>query len=763
LSSVNPSLISRDREELVVTFNFHRLDKLSYDDAEPLLEEYFEDLITQFLNSAVGQAYFQAYPDDPSVGNWTYHFLEMGYLYGETPPPKITRSVAQSIMEYTLPRKLILGDRSQAETAIPELIAFWTFAQQTYKHRSASAIIRYLQSIEQQFPDWMVDPDRGSMTKGLMLSALQQGYDITSEAGLKAFQTAHNQAIAANPEPLDQLRDNFDLAAVDLPQSLEELRSRIPPRIAAEMQALFEEMGAPTAPDGSPSNGVDFFTQMMGSVLGIPGSQSSPNWPNTTPGRRPTPKGGGEVLAHGSFPTQDEPAFRHSMLANKLDPERYVLTPAQADCLREQRITATQPGTIVQDVQTCLDFIGSQGCKVSNKVQQWGGQTLRDLNDRLSHPIAVNFQRPQQPSYPNLHGLYLLLRCTGLVQIVPVGRQYKMQQHPEHVAQWNQLNDNERYFTLLEAWLLHADSALLGDGQSFSPPGERWIYAWFSGFLTQASLRLASYAEQGKVDPWPGMMNLALADLFGLVKITQGQPEPKKGWRVKQITRSPWGEAVMILLFPHYMEAKTAATHANIAAFKHLQPLFQPYRPLWQQTLQWQQLEPVSDRHIFKVWLGSVWRRIAIDADATLYDLAELILASVNFDNDHLHQFTYSGPGGRKVEVGHPALQTTRLSSDQIQIGDMGLQIGSEIEYLFDFGDCWEFRIQLEGFAPAATTGQGFKTRTSRSQQAKKTSGIKAKAQKAHTQKRKPARHPVGEILERHGVAPLQYPDWDDD
>jgi hypothetical protein len=753
---------------VVVTFNFHLLDKLSYDDAEPLLEQYFEDLVTQFLDSAAGEAYCQAHPDDLDVGNWIYHFLEMGYLYGETPPPKITRVVAQSIMEHLLPRKLILVDPSQAETAIPELVAFWTFAQNTYKHRSAKAIIRYLQSIEQQFPGWMVDPNRGGMSKGLMLSALQQGYDITSEADLQAFQTAHNQAIAAKRESLDLPggnldRSDVDLPHVDLPQPMADLRSYIPPQIAAEMQELFEEMGAPTAPDGTQIDGVAFFTQMIGSILGSSGIESLRNLPNADLPWGLTSEAGEDVSENGSFPTQDRETFHHSMLASPLDPEDFILTPEQEDCLRRQRITATQPGTIVQDVQTCLDFIGSQGCKVSKKLQQWGGQTLRDLNDRLSRPIAVNFQRPQQSSYPNLHGLYLLLRCTGLVEIVPVGQQYKMQQHPEHVAQWNQLNDNERYFTLLEAWLLHADSVLLGDGQSFPSPGERWIYAWFSGLLTQASLKLASYAEQGKVDPWPGMMTLALADLFGLVNITQGQPQPKKGWRVKQITRSLWGDAVMTLLFPNYIEAKTAATHANTAAFNHLQPLFQPYRPLWRQTLQWRQPEPVSDRHIFKVWLGSVWRRIAIDADATLYDLAELILASVDFENDHLHQFTYSVPGGRKMEVGHPALQTTRLSSDQIQIGDMGLQIGSEIEFLFDFGDCWEFRIQLEGFAPATTTDKESKTRTSRSQQAKKTSGIKAKAQKAQAKKRNPARHPVGEILESHGTAPPQYPDWDDD
>lgn len=751
----------------MVTFNFHQLDKLSYDEAEPLLEEYFDDLVTQFLNSAMGQAYLQ---QNPEAGNWAYHFVEMGYLYEEVPPPKITRVVAQTIMEYTLPRKLILGDRSQAETAIPELVAFWTFVQQTYKHRNASAIIHYLQSIEQQFPDWMIDPSRGGMGKGFMLSALSQGYDITSEEGLQAFQAAQNQAIAdhASSDPLEQLRSRLNRPDMDLPQSMEELRSRITPEIAAAMQELFAEIGAPALSNNTDTDAVNFFIQMMGSMLGMPDA----NFPLDLLGAQLGLEPDDEDFDSEDFDADDggflgwnrDPrAIRRSMLESKLGENPLTLTPELEKCLRSQSITATQPGPIVQDIQTCLDFIGPQGCKVSNKRQHWGGQTLRDLNDRLSRPIAVNFQRPQQSSYPNLHGLYLLLRCLGLVQVVPVGQQYQMQLHPENIAQWNQLNDTERYFTLLAAWLLYSSTEPLGETHEFIPPGERWVHSWLHQLIHANALKYSSYQEQNEFIVWPGMMNFALADLFGIVTVTQGKPQPKKGWRVKRVERSPWGTALMTLILQHYLDLfDGVANPSDTIAFDHLQPLISPYQALWRQGFRWQQnTKTVSDRHIFKVWLGSVWRRIVIDADATLYDLSELILASVNFDNDHLHQFTYRDSLGRTVEVGHPFLDQDELSSNQVEIGSLGLQVGSEIEYLFDFGDCWEFRIRLEGFAPAATAGQGFASDAAGDRQAKggKRSGVKARATKAQSKKRSPVRHPGGEILERHGEAPPQYPD----
>ncbi len=39
---------------------------------------------------------------------------------------------------------------------------------------------------------------------------------------------------------------------------------------------------------------------------------------------------------------------------------------------------------------------------------------LPEINARLAHPLALGLQRPQQKSYPHIHGLYLLVRASGL-------------------------------------------------------------------------------------------------------------------------------------------------------------------------------------------------------------------------------------------------------------------------------------------------------------------------------------------------------------
>ncbi|NJN22783.1 MAG: plasmid pRiA4b ORF-3 family protein, partial [Leptolyngbya sp. RL_3_1] len=172
--------------------------------------------------------------------------------------------------------------------------------------------------------------------------------------------------------------------------------------------------------------------------------------------------------------------------------------------------------------------------------------------------------------------------------------------------------------------------------------------------------------------------------------------------------------------------------------------------PEWQQNLLVPHQPFRAERHIFKVSLGKVWRRIAITGEATLANLSELILDSVDFDHDHLDQFTYKTFNGRTVEVCHPDVMRGSLTTEDVQIGRLPLAPGSTLEYLFDFGDCWRFQVQLETVeAPAPEPPpKGFG---------------KMKGKMKGKKKQPRSRQPLGEVIEVHGAAPDQYPDYDDD
>jgi hypothetical protein len=163
------------------------------------------------------------------------------------------------------------------------------------------------------------------------------------------------------------------------------------------------------------------------------------------------------------------------------------------------------------------------------------------------------------------------------------------------------------------------------------------------------------------------------------------------------------------------------------SAFGALQPLLQPFFPEWRGSLEIPKAALVNGLYIFKVSLGAkVWRRIAIPAALSLDDLSHAILRAYDFDDDHLYQFSYRDRFGVTVQVKHAYLEETP-STDETAVGEIPLRPGASMEYLFDFGDEWRFDVRLE------------------------------RIDSADSRIKKP------KLLEKHGEAPPQYPNMEED
>jgi hypothetical protein len=163
----------------------------------------------------------------------------------------------------------------------------------------------------------------------------------------------------------------------------------------------------------------------------------------------------------------------------------------------------------------------------------------------------------------------------------------------------------------------------------------------------------------------------------------------------------------------------------EVPLFGAWQPVFQPYFPEWQYNLELPEHEPREGTFIFRVSLGKIWRLIAMPEDASLEDLVDVILDSVGFDNDHLHEFTYRNQLGATVRVSHSAMDEPPYTY-QVLIGTLPLEPGQSMGLTYDFGDNWRFTVKLERIEPS-------------------TAKIKAPC-----------------VLESHGKAPDQYPSWDE-
>jgi hypothetical protein len=412
-------------------------------------------------------------------------------------------------------------------------------------------------------------------------------------------------------------------------------------------------------------------------------------------------------------------------------PERFKLTPRHERLLQELTIDDDGPGTILHDFDAFLAYINERKMPVT-PMHQLRRRMLPEINDRLARPIQMGLKKPLQKSYPHTHGLYLLVRASGLTCVEGTAKKPLLVVDDVVYQSWQGLNAAERYCTLLEIWLLRAHPEILGERERgwFRIPDTFRELPWFFQHIPEEGLPVAGDKEaEDSIRYLLGWHNLGLLEMFGLVAIQPVPPEPGKGWRIGRVERTPFGDALLAALQAGFfgdVDNILALESEKKVPFGVLQPTLQPYFPEWQNNLSVPEWTLREGAHIFKVTLWEdIWRRIAISANATLDELASFILDAVEFDHDHLHMFTYQNRFGVTERINHPYLDEGPWTSE-VLIGETPLKVGQAMTFVFDFGDWWEFEVALERVNPGMSL-----------------------------------KKPV--VLEAEGESPDQYPVWDDE
>jgi hypothetical protein len=198
---------------------------------------------------------------------------------------------------------------------------------------------------------------------------------------------------------------------------------------------------------------------------------------------------------------------------------------------------------------------------------------------------------------------------------------------------------------------------------------------------------------------------------------------------VDRVYCTPLGEAVFALLYEAvFSDVEEMADLADTpqTSFGMLRPILSPYVPQWQRSLTVPDWTLRAGQYVFRASLGrGLWRRIAIDGESMLDELAGAILDAYEFGHDHLYQFSYRNRFGVQQIINHRYMDDGPWTSET-RVGDVPLPVGQVMTYVFDFGDWWEFEVTLEQI------------------------GSPEKA----------PRKPV--LLDGRGDAPEQYPSWDE-
>lgn len=374
--------------------------------------------------------------------------------------------------------------------------------------------------------------------------------------------------------------------------------------------------------------------------------------------------------------------------------ESLQLTDEEQQLLQKQTISNEMPGSILKDFETLLGVVGEKGIETAGKYSFFSMGKLAEINSQLTHSVQLNLKRPQQKSFPHVNGLYLLLRSTGIVFPKNIGKKRLLVLDEALLQSWHGLNFTEKYFTLLEAWLLQGYEEILREHSLGFPYHLPKCQTFCARHFNKANT-FKPLQKKDEFSYFPEWYNLALMQMFGFITIKSVPKKVESFWLIEQIQLTHFGNIMIRLL--HFITLKKIEWDIfDVQEFGQWQTDLQPFFPTWKNNLIAVETEFQDGVYVFKVALGKVWRRIAIAGTDDLESLSDTILKAFDFDHDHLYQFKYRNRKGLIVEVNAPMVEDEPPFTTEVLVGSLALNPGDSMDYIFDFGDYWQFALTLE-------------------------------------------------------------------
>ncbi|MHA1605558.1 MAG: plasmid pRiA4b ORF-3 family protein [Candidatus Freyarchaeota archaeon] len=413
-------------------------------------------------------------------------------------------------------------------------------------------------------------------------------------------------------------------------------------------------------------------------------------------------------------------------------------------------ITDRKPTPLVKDFDTFTQFIVDNEVVLTRREHWIPAKVLYEINQRMTHPVKEATPKTAQPGHPLLNLFYHLALAGRLFRKAYGAGGYTLRE-TGRLQLFRELTPAEKYFFLLETlwvdtnWedleIMRGPHPVIPAPITMSylaqrkpgkkidldrlPSGPRFVLGGWSGFLLYFSyfgfwnVTFRAFEKNGvktlqsfsidsiKLTPLgktlipillrvrnPYLWNLPFRhSVLGEWRVTPGTPTPK----IENILEfvSDWLAGSRMKL-----KMRVKVDEGSLG-----EPFFQPFVHLLpkghlQRSLPHDWLRFVDGSYTFKVSLSkNVWRRIRVSADHTLLDLHHAIQMAYDFDSDHLYSFFMDGKMWSSIKFTSP-MEEERPHVDEARIGELGLYEGQNILYLFDYGDKWRFRVELEKIDP---------------------------------------------------------------
>ncbi|MDC3417434.1 plasmid pRiA4b ORF-3 family protein [Aquibacillus salsiterrae] len=387
-------------------------------------------------------------------------------------------------------------------------------------------------------------------------------------------------------------------------------------------------------------------------------------------------------------------------------------------------ITTVYPSSIIKDFRIYLTYLQKNKIKLTKANAYFTKKDLLAIYSLITHDNIEVPKHSTQIGYPKIHLFYHLSINLDFIRIKRTQTSALALVQSKQIDEFMELTSTEQYVTLLEVFWMETDwEDLQGETWNIEPNNVDLLFEELENYPANKVIQLKQYKDIENTVYRYGQFFYYFSYFgfwtFEIDEIESNKPDRPKRTVAQSIMLTPFFKQVSHILletwYPYQEKKLDQSFHlltnlfnlpneimeeinlekpqSKISLISLLKPLF-PSGQL--NTTLKKQVSFIRGTYLLKVKLHqSCWRVLELSSSHTLLDVHNLIQMAFNFDDDHLYAFYMDGKKFSKHHYIAP-MGSEGPYVDEVKIGDMNLYEEQSFLYLFDFGDEWEFDIQVE-------------------------------------------------------------------
>ncbi|MFT8318817.1 MAG: plasmid pRiA4b ORF-3 family protein [Sporolactobacillus sp.] len=377
------------------------------------------------------------------------------------------------------------------------------------------------------------------------------------------------------------------------------------------------------------------------------------------------------------------------------------------------QMSETDPPTLTADFLKFLSYIESHQITVTATREYMRQKDLRAFAQIVVPEYDISLRANQQ-DYPSTHLFYHLALHMKIMRIGSVGNTQCAWIQKNKAEEFRALSSGAQYIRLLKTFWLDLDWQELQGGKNVRAPDLiDFLFEALDSFPINQPIDLSK--QTSVRDCLRHFRNFFdYFQLFGLWTFERKDETAEIDARSLTLTPlfktlspilvetwSPDGEEMPVEeLFKAFVTGNSFEEKKEKKKEDKSESFFDAMAPFFAvnsaELLEFEDSEQGgTSNYLLKVSLApSCWRKIQLVGEKTLLDLHRMIQQAFSFDDDHLYAFFMDGKKfGRQGYYAPGDNQDPHV--DKIKLDALDLYEGQRFLYLFDYGDEWEFRIEV--------------------------------------------------------------------